>query len=908
MRFIVSAFLSFLAVGYSYSADPAQVALVNTAKGLFADLRVETLPNGLKVYLLPVKTSPVVTTMVAYKVGACDEDKDQTGLSHYLEHLLFKGTDKLVPGDVDRATQRNGGANNAYTSEDMTVYHFDFAADRWKIALEIEADRMRNTRIDAKHEFQQEKGAVISELKGGEDRPWDLEYKAILPRLYSKEAPYSHPVIGEESHVRGATAEIIKRYYDKWYHPNNASLVIVGNFEVDETLALVKKLFGPIPKGELPARKVHPKTDTRTKQVRHEFESKFDVSRLMLGWNAVPSGHPDDLPLLLLGQVLSSGKTSRLYKRLVETDRLVNEVSPGSSTGRYPGWFSVSAELFKGKERAKVESVIFEELAKLTEKPVTEAELQRVKRSILAEYVFSKESVHNLADLISQTVTVHDVGYLKSYLDRILAITPADLQRVAAAYLKKEQSVAIWSIPEEEAKSGGAPQEKKPARFNNKLWRNAPTNPTAAGLDLTKTKRVVLPNGLKLLLLENRRLPIVVAEAYVADVRLIENERDAGLATLMGDLLSEGTTTRTGDQISTAIEDVGGSLGLGANGGSLKVLTPDTDLGLTLLFDCLQNPSFPADALERIREQQLSAISDAETQPQSRALNQFNAAVYGPHPFARLSSGKAEIVKKLTAKQCKEFHSQVFVPNKTTVVVVGDFDTAEMQKKIEKLTSNWKWKAIAVPQPGTPPIPQKPEEIIISDATAAQTHVYIGHIGIYRNSPDYHTLLVMDNVLGTGPGFTDRLSANLRDRQGLAYTVRADVTSTAGEQPGVFRGYIGTFPDKYLIAREGFLGEIAKIRETAPTLQEVEDAKAYILGSLPFRLTTNSGVANQLLTAERFGLGFDFLAKFRDKVQVVTPAMVLAAAKLHLQPKQLKIVTVGPIDQKGRPLPTPKEK
>ena len=229
--------------------------LARTASALFDNLKFETLPNGLRVYLLPVKSSPVVTTMVAYKVGACDEDKDQTGLSHYLEHLLFKGTVKLMPGDIDRATQRNGGRNNAYTSEDMTAYHFDFAADRWQIALEIEADRMRNVKIDEKHEFQQEKGAVISELKGGEDQPWDLEYKTILPLLYPKEAPYSHPVIGEEKHVRGATAEIIKRHYDKWYHPNNASLVIAGGFDADATMALVKKLFSSIPKGDLPERK-----------------------------------------------------------------------------------------------------------------------------------------------------------------------------------------------------------------------------------------------------------------------------------------------------------------------------------------------------------------------------------------------------------------------------------------------------------------------------------------------------------------------------------------------------------------------------------------------------------------------------------------------------------------------------
>src|SRR5262245_22070987 len=233
----------------------AGAALVRTAQAMFKDLRTETLPNGLRVYLLPVKGSPVVTVMVAYKVGSGDEEKDQTGLSHYLEHLMFKGTDKLLPGDIDRATQRNGGRNNAYTNEDMTVYHFDFAADRWQIALDIEADRMRNVRIDAKHEFEQEKGAVIAELDGNEDRPGDLEYKAILPMLWPKDSPYSHPVIGQREHVRGATAEVIKRYYDKWYYPNNASLVIAGGFDPDAALEKIKQLFGSIPSADLPKRK-----------------------------------------------------------------------------------------------------------------------------------------------------------------------------------------------------------------------------------------------------------------------------------------------------------------------------------------------------------------------------------------------------------------------------------------------------------------------------------------------------------------------------------------------------------------------------------------------------------------------------------------------------------------------------
>ncbi len=892
------------------AADPpADAELVKAAAAQFDRLQLHTLPNGLKVYLLPVPGSPTVTTMVAYKVGSADEANDQTGLSHYLEHLMFKGTEKLMPGDIDRATQRNGGHNNAYTSEDMTVYHFDFAADRWQKALEIEADRMRNLRIDEKHEFQQEKGAVISELKGDEDRPWTLESKAILPLLFPPNSPYAHPVIGEEAHVRAATAGVIKRYYDKWYYPNNASLVIVGGFDPGPALALVEKLFGPLPKGDLPERNPIPDQPPRTSQVRKEFPSKFDVPRMLAGFNTCKTGDPDDYVLDLIQELLASGKTSRLYHRLVEKERLANDVGASSSTGRYPGWFSVQVEMLQGKDRARAEAIAFEELDRLAKEPVTDAELRRVKRAALASFIFSRESVHNLADAIARAVTVNNIDYLKGYLARIDAVTAADIQRVAAKYLTRPKSVVVWSIPEGEGKAGGA-SDKQPPRARRRPDAYAPGTVGAGGaggFSLKNAKRVVLPNGLRLVLLENHRLPIVVAEAFIADVRLREPAEKAGVAALMGDMLEEGTATRTGTEIATLIEDAGGSLSLGSSGGSVKVLTPDTDLGLSLLFDCLIHPSFPADELERKRDQQLTAIAEAETQPQSKARLLFNALVYGNHPFGRPALGKRAVVEKLTREDLEAFHDAAFAPNRAIVVVVGDFDAADMQKRVERLTADWKKAEAGKPEVPAPPTRDEPVVKIVTDKTAAQVHVFIGHLGIKRDDPDYYTLLVMDNVLGTGPGFTDRLSATLRDRQGLAYTVTAQIAASAGEQPGAFTGFIGTFPDKFLVAKEGFLAEVGKIRSHPPTPEEVEDAKKYLLGSLPFRLTTGQQVAGQLLAAERFGLGFDFLETYREKVAKVTPADVEAAAQKHIHPNRLVVVAVGPIDRDGKPLAGPKK-
>ena len=879
-------------------ADDKPIA--QAAANMFSTLRAETLPNGLRVYLVPVPGATTVTTMVAYKVGAADEQKDQTGLSHYLEHLLFKGTDKYFPGDIDRATQRNGGRNNAYTSEDMTAYHFDFAADRYPVALEIEADRMRNVKIDTRHEFEQEKGAVIAELKGGEDRPWDLEYKAILPLLYEKAAPYSHPVIGEESHVRGATAEIIKRHYDAWYHPNNAALVVAGGFDPDAAMAKIKQLFGPIPRVELPARRpeVAPK---RTSLVRKEFVSKFDVPRVMIGFNTVNSGDPDDYALTLLDGILSGGRTARLYKSLVEGERLASSAGCSNSSGRYQGWTGVNVELLQGKDRARAEAIVFEELAKLTKEPVSDAELARAKRATLAGFVFSREDVHGLADLVARSVTVNDLDYLKTYLDKLLVVTPADIQRVAAKYFDKNKAVVVWSLPAETPEGGaGAPAAKpKPQRQE--------TGAAAIDARMASAKRIVLPNGLTLITLEDHRLPIVTAAATVRNVALREPAEKSGVANLVGDMLEEGAGKRTGDEIALAIEDVGGSLSFARGGASLKVLAPDAPLGLGLMLDCLSKPTFPKDALDRVREQELSAIADAETQPRSRAARLFMKQVYGDHPNGRPSLGTKEIVSKLTAADCRAFHAKAYTLEETILVIVGDFQNDAVRKLVTDLTADWKKGDSGEVKVALPPIPIGPITTIVPDRTAAQTHVFVGHLGVKRSDPDYYTLLVLDNVLGTGPGFTDRLSANLRDRQGLAYTVTAQITGSAADQPGAFTGYIGTFPDKFERVRDGFLAEIARIRDEPASGQEVEDAKKYLLGGLAFKVATSGGVAGQLLAAERYGLGFDFLKDYREKVAAVTPAMVQAAAKKHLQPGQLAIVAVGPIGLDGKPLPRPKK-
>jgi zinc protease len=429
----------------------------------------------------------------------------------------------------------------------------------------------------------------------------------------------------------------------------------------------------------------------------------------------------------------------------------------------------------------------------------------------------------------------------------------------------------------------------------------------SAGFNLADARRHVLPNGLTVILLENHRLPILAATALVRNVRLSEPAEKAGVATLTGGMLDEGTADHAGGEIAGLIEDAGGDLTMSSNGGAVKVLAPDRPLGLGLLVECLSRPTFPADAFDRVKDSLLSRIEEAETDPQEIAQRTFASLVFGPHPLGRSTLGTRPTAERLTAADCKAFHARLFVPNNTAVAVVGDFDSVEVLAELTKLTE--KWQRAEVERPALPAVEvsAKPTEKIITVPDAAQLHIYLGHVGVRRDSPDYYKLLVMDNILGTGPGFTDRLSAELRDRRGLAYTVTAQVASSAGEEPGAFTGYIGTYPDKFTVVRDGFLTEVNRIRKEAPTPAEVEGARQYLLGSLPFRLTDSERVAEQLLTAERFGLGFDWFDKYRKSVSAVTPEEVRQVAEKYLKPDRLVLVAAGPVDAKGKPLPPPKE-
>jgi zinc protease len=906
---------------------------LRTAAALYDGIRTSELPNGLRVFLKPIPTSTAVTTLVVYKVGSADEDKNFTGLSHYLEHLMFKGTARLRPGDIDRITLRGAGSNNAYTTTDLTAFHFTFPAGRWRPALEVEADRMRNLRIDKEHEFDKEKGAVINELAGNEDSPWDLEYKGILPLLFGKNHPYGHPVIGVTRHVRDATEKVIKAHYDRWYHPNNAVLVIVGGFDPDEAEKAIKELFGPIPRAPLPPRKPLPRESAKL-PARLEMPSRFSVARILMGFPTVRIGDSDQPALNVLEAILARGKGSRLYRSLVEGHAVAAAVSADHSPGRYPGWFSVGVEVLPGKDRAEVEKLLRKELVQLGTEEVSAAELARAQQLILTSSIFGRESTMGLATSIGEAVTVADLDLARKYLPRILAVTAADVQRVAKKYLDLEKSATVWSVPAEKKAAlapphapapsptegrGGEkqreagshvvclspplpPWERGPGGEGRKLSRRRAAETGAAGFDLKKAQRVALPNGLVLVLFENHRLPIFEARVELRESSIFQSDDKLGVASLTGLLLDEGTAKRTGAEVAAAIENVGGALSMSASGGAVRVLAPHHRRGLELLLECLTQPRFPKGAFARAKARLLAEIGESEAQPDTRAQRLFRSLAYGKNPLGRPADGTTKTVSGLTPADCADFHRKVFVPNNAILAVVGDFDSKAIVAEIRALSAGWKKEELTHP---VLPAIEKPKTFtqkILTMPEASQLQVYMGSVGIRRSNPDYYKLLVMDHILGTGAGFTDRLSSRLRDREGLAYTVSASITSTASLEPGLFTCYIGTDRENLEKVKKMFLEELNRIRDTKPSAKELADVKAYLIGSRLLAFATNSGIATQLLAIERYGLGFDYLEHFQKAVAAVTAADVQAVAKKYIDPSRMVLVAAGAVDADGKPL------
>jgi zinc protease len=428
-------------------------AATSTLPFITRGVRKLVLPNLLTIITKEVHDKPVVATMIWYRVGSRNEELGQTGKSHFLEHMLFKGTDRYAKGAIDLTTQLNGGLNNAFTWLDFTAYYFSFASDRWQTALEIEASRMRETTF-AEDEFDSEKQVVEEELRIGLDGPWEALENEVWATAY-RQHPYHSPTVGWIEDLESATAADMKAYYDQWYHPRNATLVIVGDFEASEALTRVEELFASIPPGP-EAKSLHVVEPPQRGEKRVIVKKQTPVERLLIGYHGPAVAHPDSYPLRVAEAMLSTGKSSRLYRRLVDHDKSVTSANAAYHDHIDPSLFYFQAELKPGFPLEQVEHAIYDEIERLKRADMSNAELAKAKRLIEADLVLSNEEPLQQAMLLGQYETIafderipedsRGFRYLETMLGRIDEVTLDDVARSAEKYFTEDNRTVGYLI------------------------------------------------------------------------------------------------------------------------------------------------------------------------------------------------------------------------------------------------------------------------------------------------------------------------------------------------------------------------------------------------------------------------------------------------------------------------------
>lgn len=869
---------------------------------LSKDIAVYDLPNGLRVLLLERHRAPVVTFMVWYKVGSVNEITGKTGLSHFLEHMMFKGTAKYKPGEIDLLTMRAGGSNNAATSYDYTCYYFDLASDRWELALQVESDRMQNAGFTAE-QFESERQVVISELDGGMDSPWERLYIETHAVSYLAH-PYRNPIIGHKSDIKAVSRDDMIRHYKTYYAPNNATVVVVGDFDAGKAIVKIADALGGIPRGpEVPA--VVTQEPGQKGQRRVEVVEDTSAARVEMLFHTVPISHDDDVVLEVIATCLSRGKSSRLYRKLVDQEKIATGVWAWEDSRRYAGQFTVSAELRPEKDPAAAEKLIFEELTGVAKEGLSEKELARARNTISADFVFDHEKVSDLAYDIGYYETVDSYKKLDTFLEKLAQVKVDDVKRVAGQYFTRENSAIGFSVPRksEEAapKQGRLPvtgrkeAARRPRRFGT-ACQQAPA-PAPTGANPLEAESQKLPNGTLVFLREDHTVPALTLRAWVEAGTAFNPPGKDGLSNIVGQMLAEGTKKRTHEQIADDIDFVGGRLANTGSGLDVSVLSKDIELAFDLSSDMLAHSAFPTERFEFQKQRILSEIRASKDEPRYKAQLAFLDMVYGKHPYHAPPEGLEESVQSITIDEALAFYKKFYVPSNTIISVVGDFKTEQVKALLEKYFADWKGPQAPLTQ--IPDVLYQNSRTRVIDAETEQAYIYMGHRGILRTNPDYYSLLVTDYILGTGPGFTSRIIKRLREKEGLAYEVWAYCAESSGLEPGRLTAYAGCAAENARKMITGLTEEIERIRQKQVSDEELADAKKYLTGAFVFYYQTNAQIANELVHTHRYKLGSDYVSRYPGLIEAVTAEKVLDIARKYLRPESLQVAICGPAAKIG---------
>lgn len=856
-----------------------------TAKDVSINLPAETqkkiLSNGLTVLITEMPSSPQVSIYVLVKTGAATEGPYLgAGISHFLEHMMFKGTEKRKTGEIAGEVQRLGGVINASTGYDQTVYTLTLPAEKFDQGLDIMADMMQHPRFDPQ-EFEKEREVILREVRLHNDNPDSYLGQLIFEHAY-RVHPYHVPVIGYENLFRHVKREELMAYYQEKYAPNNMVLAIAGRVKAQDIFPSVEAAFKDFPRQRFIPRNLPAEPLTFSAQ-RYEEEYPTELTRLSMAYKGVSVTSKDMVPLDILARILGQGESSRLYQELFAKQKLVYSISASNYTPIDPGIFDVAAEL----DNARVDQTIVgvkAEIRHIQEKGIAPEELEKIKRQVLSEFFHGRETSAQVAgDTVASEASLGDCHFGKTYVGLINAVTPDDINRVAREYLTdRNLSVVILK-----------PKQKAPAA------------PAAAPVSQAgEIKKVVLSNGVTLLLRENHRLPIVSIQLAINGGMREEPVAFNGLSQLTANVWTKGTKSLSAEKIAREVESRGMGFssfsGRNSFGLSAQLLSSDLDYAVNLLAEALKNPSFPDAEIAKEKEKMNAAILARDDEVDDKTSLTLRGLLFKNHPFALDPLGTKESVARIQRKDMVDFYQRYFSAANMAVAVYGDFAADDLVARMEKKLTGIPRQTVALSTHQIAPPTKLIEQTIHMDKE--QAVVAIGFLGVDFRSPDQYGLQVMASILGSS--FSGRMFTVIRDQMGLAYTLGGNFTP--GRDTGLIYFQVLTKNENVDAVKTTLLKLINDLRTQGVTDQELTNMKTYIKGGFKRGIETDGGLAWTTSLDEVYGLGYARYKDFDANIDRVTAADIQRLAQKYLNPDQAVMVICRPSASKATAKPAEK--
>ena len=865
-----------------------------------------TLPNGLEVILVEDHKLPLVAVNIWYHVGPANEAPGLTGFAHLFEHMMFAATKHAPRGLVDKLLEGAGATDsNGSTDFDRTNYYDTLPSNQLELALWAHADRMGYLLdvLDQKALTNQQDVVRNERRESIENHPYGIVEEALFQNLFPKAHPYHANIMGSHADIQSAKLGDIRDFFTRYYAPNNASLVIAGDFDKAAARALVAKYFGTFKRGA-PIAKPDVATPPITSERRVVVADRVELPRVIIGWLTTPAYQSGDAELSIAAQILAGGKASRLYKSLVYDKQLAQDVGAAQNGYALSSVFEIDVTARPGHSAAQIEAAIDAELAQLAEDGPSEQEVQRAQYAIETALLLSVEKIggEGLADLVNEyNQYAGDPDYLARDLERYRRVTPADVRRVVAAQLRKDARVVVHGVPGTPVFAPEVPVVKPKGKAPKATGTNAPEDwrhqvpkaGPAPKITLPAAQSFKLANGMTVLHHHNPALPLVAAEVIVRAGASANPAAMPGLAGFTATMLDEGTATRTAPQIAEELAQLGAAFGVssGAETTRLSLLSLKANFAATLAVaaDVLRHPVFPQADVERQRASRLAELAQQHDDASALADTVAANVLYGPlHPFGHGELGTRAAIAATTRADLLAFWQRYYLPNNAALVLSGDVTLAEAKALAEASFGGWEQGALSAAV-AAQPVTGGANVVLVPKADATQTALQVTLLGTDRKTPDFAALEVMNAALGGL--FTSRINNNLREEKGYSYGVfsQFDYRRTAG--PFDIAGSVRTNATGASVAE--IMREVRAIREHKLPADELENARNAQVLSLPGHFDTNEGVGSSLAGLFAYDLPLDYYSKLAQQFSTVTAEQVQAVAQQYLRPEKLVVVAVG---------------